>query len=338
MRAAVFHGPNDIRIEEVPTPECGDDEVLIKVRRAGICGSDLHIYTGGFKITTPQTIGHEFAGEVSAVGSGVKGIEVGEHVTSEHVIPCKNCRYCSGGEPNLCVNMTVIGVHLPGGMAEYVKVPAELVYKLPENFTFDEGVLVEPLSISVFAVRNSDLKVGDTIAVIGLGPIGLFIAAAAKASGATVIGVDINDARLEYAQQIGFADHIVNSTNEDITSRIVEMAGGMGVDVAFEVVGRQETAELALEITRKTGTVLLIGVYEGLATLDVMQILKKDLKVIGSWTESLAFDKTIALLADGRIDYKGFITHRYPLSEVKQTLDDSLAHKGNRIKTVIEID
>jgi threonine dehydrogenase-like Zn-dependent dehydrogenase len=226
MRAAVFHGPKDIRIEEVPTPECGDDEVLIKVKRAGTCGTDLHIYTGGFKIPTPQVIGHEFVGEVAAVGSGVRGIEVGEHVTAEHVIPCKKCRYCNGGEPNFCLKMTVIGVHLPGGMAEYVKVPAELVYKLPEKFTFDEGVLVEPLSISVYAVRNSGLKVGDTVAVIGLGPIGLFIAAAAKASGATVIGVDRNDARLEYARRAGFADHTVNSTDGDVESRIVEIAGG----------------------------------------------------------------------------------------------------------------
>lgn len=336
MKAAVFYGPKDIRIEEVPVPECGSDDVLIKVKRVGICGTDLHIYTGGFKIPTPQVIGHEFAGEVAAVGSGVRGIDIGEPVTAEHVIPCKKCRYCAGGEPNLCDKMTVIGVHLPGGMAEYVKVPAELVYKLPEKFTFDEGVLVEPLSISVYAVRNSGLKVGDTVAVIGLGPIGLFIAAAAKASGATVIGVDRDNARLEYAHRAGFVDHMVNSTDGGVVSRIVEIAGGIGVDVAFEVAGRQETAEQALEVTHKTGTVILIGVYEGMVTLDVMQILKKDLKVIGSWTASLAFDKTIALLADGRIDYTGFITHRYPLSEVKQALEDSLAHKGFRIKTVIE--
>ena len=338
MKAAVFYGPKDIRIEEVPIPECGSDEVLIKVKRAGMCGSDLHIYTGGFKIPTPQVIGHEFAGEVTAVGNGVRGIEIGERVTAEHVIPCGKCRYCKAGEPNLCVNMRIIGAHLPGGMAEYVKVPAELVYKLPEKFTYDEGVLVEPLSIAVYAVRNSGLKVGDTIAVIGQGPIGLFIAAAAKASGATVIGVDRDDARLEYARRAAFADHTVNSTNEDVVSRVVELSGGIGVDASFEAVGREETAEQSLEITRKTGTVILVGLYEGQAKLDIMQILRKELKVIGTWTESLVFDKTIALLADGRVDYTGFITHRYPLSDVKQALEDSLAHRGSRIKTVIEID
>jgi L-iditol 2-dehydrogenase len=211
MKAAVFYGPRDIRIEGVPLPECG---------------SDLHIYTGGFKIPILQVIGHAFAGKVAAVRSGFRGIEIGERVTAEHVIPCKKCRYCEEGEPNLCVNMTIIGVHMPGGMAKYIKVPAELVYKLPEKFTYDEGVLVEPLSIAVYAVKKSGIKVGDTVAVIGQGPIGLFIDATCKVSGATVIGVGGDGDRLEYARRVGFADHTVNSTNEDVVSRIDELTGG----------------------------------------------------------------------------------------------------------------
>jgi len=336
MKAALYYGPNDLRIEEVLKPALEPCEVLIKVKRVGICGTDLHIYKGGMNVPTPLIMGHEFSGEIAEMAEGVEGLSVGDKVTAEHVQYCGKCYYCLRGEENLCIKPVILGVDLPGALAEYIKVPANLVYKLPQNMGFDDGVLVEPLSIAVYAVRKANLEIDNYVAVLGQGPIGLFVDAVAQAAGANVIGIDILDNRLEFALQNKFADYIINPKKYELLKKIQEICNADGVDISFEVVGQEITAQEALNITRKLGQVVILGVFEKPASLNIMEIVKKELNVFGSWTCAFTFAPTIDLMSKGKINYKDFITHRYPFADVKKAFDDSLSYTDNRIKTVIE--
>lgn len=338
MKAALFYGASDIRIEEVPKPQLKTCDVLIKVKRVGICGTDLHIYKGGMEVPLPLIMGHEFSGEIAEIGPEAENLKIGDKVVAEHVVYCGKCFYCLRGEPELCINPTILGVDLPGALAEYIRVPANLVYKLPSNMDFDDGVLVEPLSIAVYAVRKSKLEIDYNLAVIGQGPIGLFIDAVARAAGANIIGIDILDHRLDFAKKKKFVDYTINPQKEDLLKRIQEICGADGTDLTFEVVGQEITAQESLKITRKAGQIMLLGVFEKPASLNIMDIVKKELEVSGSWTCAFAFAPTIDLMSKGKIDYKGFITHRYPFSEVKKAFEDSLSYSEDRIKTIIKFD
>ncbi len=338
MKALQLVGTRKLRFVDLPEPTIKEDEVLLKVKKVGICGTDLHLYQGGMKVPLPLIMGHEFVGEVTKVGSLVTNVRVGDKATAEHVIGCGTCRYCVYGKKNLCLKPTVIGLHRPGALAEYMAIPAELVYPLPKDLTYDDGVLVEPLSIAVYGVRKAGVAVGDTVAVVGQGPIGLFLNQVAKAAGARVYGFDIIPARLDYALHHHIADGTVNTKLESIFESFERQSGERDADIVFEVVGQEATMRLALDLVRPEGKVVVLGVFEHDVKISMMSIVKREVQVMGSWTCLNVFEPTINLLSSKRITTEGLITHRYPFKHAMQAFTDAFSYGDNRIKTVIEFD
>lgn len=338
MKAIQFFGKNDLRFVDLPEPQIGEDEVLLKIKKVGICGTDIHIYNGGMNVPTPLVIGHEFVGDVAKVGAKVQHIKVGDRAVAEHVIGCGSCLYCLQGKKNLCMKPTVIGIHKPGALAEYLSVPANLVYALPAELSYDEGVLVEPLSIAVYAVRKAGINVGDTVAVVGQGPIGLFVDYVAKSGGAAVYGFDKHDNRLQYAKDHGFIDGGINIASENFKETFRTAISHDGANVVFEAVGSDSSAELALELARSGGQVVVLGVFEHDVTINMMNIVKKELHVHGSWTCIFAFDQTLELLKSKDLNTGNLITHRYAFSDAVKAFEEASTDRGNRIKSVIEFE
>lgn len=335
MKALLYTAPQTIEYTDVPKPEIKDDEVLMKIRSVGICGTDLHIYGGGMHLPTPLIMGHEFSGEIESVGKNVKHLAVGDRVVGEHVVPCRTCHYCRIGKPNLCPNAKVIGLDLPGALAEYLAIPADLVFKIPPEVSFEEAALIEPLTIALYAIREAGPLLEKNVAIIGQGPIGLLLDQAVKSAGGNVIGIEPQAHRLAFAKGKGWIDHAINSEKEDVMKRIQELFPG-GVDVAIEAVGREATAVMALNITARAGRVLLLGVFEEPSKLDLMSIVKKELHVHGSWTCAFSFPEAIDLVSKGKIDLKSLITHRFKAEDGAQAFKDSSGYVGERIKTVID--
>jgi 2-desacetyl-2-hydroxyethyl bacteriochlorophyllide A dehydrogenase len=335
MKALQYFGKHDLRFVDIPQPHISENEVLLQVKKVGICGTDLHIYNGGMNIHTPLTIGHEFVGDIVKVGSRVTNISIGDRAVAEHVIGCGKCSYCQQGKRNLCATPSVIGLHRPGALAEYLVLPWELVFKLPDELSYDEGVLVEPLSIAVYAVRKSGVKVGDQIGVVGQGPIGLLVDFVTKASGASVFGFDKHDNRLSFATEYDYLYKGFNITEDGFLERFKSEALD-GADIVFEAVGSESSAKLAIELARPGGKVIILGVFEHDVMLNMMHIVRKELEVMGSWTCVFSFEETMVLMKSQKLNTDELITHRYPFADAITAFQDAATDKSHRIKTVIE--
>lgn len=336
MKALQYFGKNDLRFVELPEPQIADDEVVLKIKKVGICGTDLHIYNGGMSVPTPLVMGHEFVGDVVKVGAKVTHIKVGDRAVAEHVIGCGECIYCLQGKKNLCIKPTVIGLHRQGALAECMSIPGNLVYTLPEHLSYDEGVLVEPLSIAVYAVRKAGINVGDTVAVVGQGPIGLLVDYVAKSGGAVVYGFDKHDNRLLYAKDHEYIDQGINIATENFKENFRIATGYDGAHVVFEAVGSDTSAELAIELARAGGQIVVLGVFEHDVTINMMNIVKKELHVHGSWTCIFSFDQTITLLESKHMNTANLITHRYKFADAIKAFEEASTDRANRIKSVIE--
>ncbi|MFA4872493.1 MAG: alcohol dehydrogenase catalytic domain-containing protein [Patescibacteria group bacterium] len=334
MKALVYTKPNTIIYQEMPLPRIKFDEVLIKIKSVGICGTDLHIYSGGMKLPTPLIIGHEFSGVIWQIGSQVKKFKKGDRVVAEHVVSCGMCRYCLQGRPNLCSKAQVIGLHRSGALAQYVAVPASLVYPFPKSISFEEAALIEPLSIAYYAAQEIGFVLDKKVAVIGQGPIGLLVDQVLKAAGAHVIGIDIQDTRLQFATRQKWADKVINSKKQNVVDTIKAFTKE-GVDITIEAVGQAATAEMSLEITRRHGTVVLLGVFESPANLNLMHLVKKELSMRGSWTCAFSFPQSIELVAQNKVDLKSLISHRYSAPEGARAFKEAFMYTEGRIKTII---
>jgi len=330
MKAAQYLGPKQIVLKNVPKPKIKPDEILMQTKSVGICGTDLHIYQGGMKVPIPLIQGHEFSGIVVEVGNRVKGLTVGDRIVAEHVIPCGKCDYCLQGKPNLCSQAKVIGLHLPGALAEYVAIPANLVYKIPKSLSFEEGALIEPLSIALYAIQGTCQLLNKKVAVVGQGPIGMLLDQLLKAAGAYVVGIDVLAPRLKFVKKKGWADKVINGKNSRDLARFKD-----SIDISFEVVGKEVTAQICIDLTRRDGQIFLIGVFEEPAKLNLMRVVKKELNLHGSWTCAFSFPESINLVAQGKVDLKSLITHRYTIDKVAQAFRDANNYSDNRIKTVI---
>ena len=334
MKAIIYKCPHTLEYSDVVKPSISENDVLIKIKSVGICGTDIHIYNGGMDLPTPLIMGHEFSGEVESVGDNVKNIKSGDRVVGEHVVFCGKCRYCIEGKPNLCVNAKVIGLDLPGALAEYIAIPKELVYKIPENISYEEAALIEPLTIALYAIKDAGVLLDKNIVVIGQGPIGLLIDQAIKSSGGNVIGIESQEHRLNFAKDNGWINFGINSSKENVND-VIKKEFPLGVDIVFEAVGKEATAKLALDISAKSGRVFLLGVFEQLSTLNLMMIVKKELYVHGSWTCAFTFPEAIDLVAEKKIDLKSMITHRYMAIDAIKAFEEASKYTDNRIKTVI---
>ncbi len=336
MKAAMYVGPKEINIQEVARPSVGPNDVLLKIHSVGICGTDLHIYHGGTVVKPGTIIGHEFSGEVVQVGNMVSNFSVGDRVVAEHVITCHKCYYCLRGKPELCLKAEVLGMDHPGALAEYMAVPANLVYKIPETISYEDAALIEPLTIALYAASQARPLTGQRVAVVGQGPIGLLLDQVLQAAGAHVIGIDTQAPRLAFAQKHAWVNEALNPVDHDFQRKLSAIAE-MGVDSAFEAVGKEVTAELCIDIARRDGDIFLLGVFEKPATLNLMKVIKKELNVYGSWTCAFSFPAAIDLVAQGKVDLQSMITHRYSLDQVAQAFAESSTYSDDRIKTVINL-
>jgi 2-desacetyl-2-hydroxyethyl bacteriochlorophyllide A dehydrogenase len=318
MKAAVLCGEKDIRVQNVPEPVCESHGVIIKVKLCGVCGSDLHVYK---KDKGKGTIfGHEFSGDVVEVGSAVQGITTGTRVTAVGFSPCGKCYWCQQGKSHRCSDMALLGYQLPGAMAEYVHVPfaapGRNVFPLPEELSYEDGASVEPLSISYFSVNRAQPKENETIAVIGLGVIGLYSIQVLKAMGvAKILASGRRPSRLAAAKTCG-ADLVIDAAKEDATKIIMEATGNLGVNTVIECAGKQETFDQSVAIARGGGKVMLVGVYEESITWDPISVLSKNLTLIGCLGGN--FPAAIELLKSGKAKTKDMITHVFPLDEAAE--------------------
>jgi L-iditol 2-dehydrogenase len=340
MKAAMLYGIKDLRIEEVPRPEVNVGEVLVKVRAATTCGTDLKIFQRGYVekvIRLPTVFGHEWAGEVVEVADGLEWPRKGMRVRAGNSAPCLHCVMCQKGKYNLCEDM----IWLWGAYAEYIKVPARMVLvnmqEIPQHVSFEEAAITEPLACVLHGVEEAGVKLGDSVAIIGAGPIGLLHLLVAKRIGAEkVIMIDLVEERLDFAKKLG-ADEVVNAGKDDAVEKVRQLTNGYGVDVAIEAIGLPQTWEQALKLVRKGGTVLEFGGCPPGTEVKVNAELLHygEVTVLGTFhTTPLHFRKALNLIASRTIDVRPLITRRMGLDEIVEAFQ-ILATSKSEIKIAI---
>lgn len=337
MKAAMLYGVKDLKVEDVEVPEVKEGEVLVKVKAATTCGTDLKIFQRGYVekvIKLPTIFGHEWAGEVAEVGKGLEWPRKGMRVRAGNSAPCLHCSMCQRGKYNLCENM----IWLWGAYAEYIKVPARMVLMnmqgIPDGISYEEAAITEPLACVLHGVEQANVKLGDTVAIIGAGPIGLLHLLTVKKMGAgRTIMIDLVDERLGFAEKLG-ADATVNSGKENVETRIRELTGGYGADVAIEAIGLSATWEQALKLARKGGTVLEFGGCPPGTEIKVNAEMLHygELTVMGTFhTTPLHFRKALNLIATRTIDVRPLVTRKMKLDNIKEAFE-ILSTSKNEIK------
>lgn len=337
MKAAVLYAPGDLRVVEVPIPDkIGSDEVLIKVRAAGICGSDLDRVMKAGTYSFPTIPGHEFCGEVEETGCNVSSFKKGDRVVVVPILPCFLCEFCQQGNYGLCSDYNYLGSRTDGGFAQYVKVPSKNIIEMPETISFVEGAVVEPASVALHGVNKADIKAGDTVAVLGCGTIGLFAIQFVKLLGAgKVIATDISHEKLEIAKILG-ADLCIDVAENDVVQSIMDITGNKGVNVAIETAGINQTQEQCLCIAKKQGRI----VYFGTAHRDVViradifeSIVRNELKITGSWNSysapfpGMEWKVTLDFIAAGKLKLLPLISHTFDLYDAPKVFKDMTERK-----------
>jgi 2-desacetyl-2-hydroxyethyl bacteriochlorophyllide A dehydrogenase len=325
---AVWHGVNDLRLEEQPIPPLCPTDVLIEVAACGVCATDLHLLDGSMPLyKPPKILGHEIGGTVRAVGPEVRMVAPGDQVTTDTTVSCRACFYCREGYPFFCSNRRSTFA----GFAEYFITPAEVVYRLPAGVEPAAGALAEPLSCAIRAVERAGLRPADAIAVIGAGAIGLLTVAVARLTGATrVIVSDPDPARRALAERMGAA-RTVDPMREDLQAIVSSLTDGRGVDCAFEAVGNPRLMQQAFALPRRGGTMIQIGVPPADAqfTVPAYEIFSRELTIRGSFIRTNEFRRAVELL--GVLDLAPLITQRFPLREVRAAFEAAKGRKGIRV-------
>ena len=348
MKAAVLRGPNDIVVEEVPIPEIGSTDVLIKVRLCGICGSDIHSFTTGMFVEPGQIMGHEFSGVVAKVGDQVQDLQPGERVTGFSAGVCGECEPCQRGEALLCAALfqNSTGYGLPGAFAEYVKIEnavvGESVHKLSDAIDNVRGAMIEPVSIGISAVAQAKVVPGDRVVVLGAGMIGNACLQAAKAAGAAeVIVVEVSETRLRLARECG-ADDVFDAKSGDALQWVMDKFGeapyhfyvGGNADVVLEAAGHPDTIRQAFEMVRPGGRICFVGLPEGEVPLDTTKIVHKMPYVVGSLGGD--FVAAIDALSAGTIQPDALVTHRFALDDIGAAFQQQLK-ADETVKVMIEM-
>lgn len=346
MKAAVIYGTGDIRYDDIADPKCGADDVIVQVSACGICGSDSPRILKDWKYPVPGVPGHEFAGKIVEVGKNVKNFSNGDAVVAQPLIPCKSCHNCKSGFYSVCDDITMLGADVPGGYAEYVKVPASNTLKIGD-INLQHAALIEPCAVALYGVLGIEPKLGDTVAILGMGTIGQLVLQWCKIYGVhRVIAVDISEKKLAEAKALG-ADYCINGLKSDVEKEILELTDGFGVDIAMETAGSKITQEQCLLVTKKRGK---IG-YLGIARTDILlkeksfeSIFRHELTLKGFWNSytapfpGAAWEKSIAYIQDGRIELEKLISHRFPLKDVQDVFKmiQSRSEEYNKILLVVK--
>ncbi len=345
MLAAVYHGPHDVRLEEIERPQPGPREVVMRVRAASICATDLRIFNHGhFKIPegAVRILGHELAGEIVAVGEGVTGLAPGVRVAVAPNVGCGSCWECVQGYNNLCPDYGALGITLDGGFAEYMRITAPAVQQgnvveIPEGLSFEEAALAEPLSCCFNAQRACRLAPGETLVVMGAGPMGLMHLLLGRYSGAgQVIVSEVRESRARQAAELG-ADLVVDTRERDLTEAVLEATGGHGADVVMVAVGSAELQEQAVELAARRGRVnFFAGLAAGRdrACVNSNRIHYSQVTVTGTTgSNHRQYRRTLQMLGSGRLSIGSLVTLRRPLHEIGEALAD--AASGEQLKVVV---
>ncbi|NQX37021.1 zinc-binding dehydrogenase [Herbiconiux sp. VKM Ac-2851] len=361
-RQVVFPERGVIELATADVPEPAPDELVMRVRRVGICATDLHLLEGHIGDPFPLVPGHEFVGEVFAIGENAadaRGLSVGDRIAVEMQLPCTECDRCREGRYNLCdrddpaAGLPVgreYGVNIPrtaapglwGGYADHLQVPAEaIVHRLPESIPWDTAALVEPVAVSFRAVQRGRVAPGDTVAIIGPGPVGLLISAAARIQGASrVVMIGTRDNRLELARRFGSDDTVNSRRVDDVRQAVVEALGGLA-DVVIEIAGVPDAQSLAVTLARRGGRVVLAGACGWGADVTFgsdRDLLTREIDVLPSFLSAGGYEPSIAALAADDYPYADLVTHRFPLEQVEEAYDVVRTKRDDVIKAVLVLE
>ncbi len=342
MRAVVLEGPNQFGVKEVEKPTINQDEMLLKMERAAICGTDIRILEGKKTkdVRYPSIIGHEMSGTIVEVGENVEGFKVGDRVAVANVIPCGCCPMCRRGMENVCMNRKAIGYEFDGGFAEYVRLPeiaikSGNIVKIPEHVSFAEGAIIEPLSCCLRGQRNVNLKFNDNVLIVGAGPIGLMHVLLAKAAGARrVIVSELNAYRRQKALDCG-ADIVLDPNTDDLAAVVAQETGGIGMDIIIMAIGVPALVTPTLKLARKGGAVsLFAGFAKGvMADLDPNVIHYNELKVTGSSAyKRQDYLDASEMVINGYLDLKPIVTHTYKIDDFQAAYEMNKSGAGLKIE------
>ena len=339
MKAALWSDYGKIEIREVPMPVIGDDEVLLRVRAAGVCITDLHVYTGQFIYgKPPHILGHEICAEIVDMGSRVTGFSAGQRVVVETSIGCGHCSFCKSGQRHLCGQMTEIGfTPNNGGYAQYVKAPAANLFPVPDGVSDAEAAILESVVCPAGALMRWGVRFGETVVVYGVGPAGLAFIQTARALGAgRIIAVARNRQRLERSLAFG-ADAIISSAEENVAQRIKDLTGGEGPGLICEATGAPEIIEEVFDIARRGGRIIFYGLPSDAAQIrfPVTTMIMKQLEVYGAVGNPLVWEPLLDLVAAGRINLKDMVTHTFPLDKIGDAFQLLTDKDQDPIKAVV---
>ena len=340
MLQQVMTAPGEISFREVPMPEVHENDVLVRIRRIGVCGSDIHVYHGEHPFTSyPVTQGHEVAGEVVSYGKNVQGLHEGQKVTIQPQVFCGECYPCRHGKYNLCEHLKVMGFQTTGVASEYFAVDASKVTPLPDTMSFDEGAMIEPLAVAVHAVRRVGDVTGQKIAVLGAGPIGILVAQTAKGLGAaSVMITDVSDLRLQKAAECG-VDICVNTAQREFGEALVEAFGPDKADVIYDCAGNDITMNQAIRCARKGSTIILVAVFAKMATVDLAVLNDPELDLNTTMMyRSEDYEEAIRLVQEGRVQLAPLISQHFAFTDYLEAYRFIDANRESTMKVIIDVD
>lgn len=343
MKAAVVYGKDDIRIEEYPTPKAGPGEIIVKIKVSGICATDVKTLLGqGLPKNLPTILGHEVVGDVFELGEGVTGLEIGERVAVYPIAVCGECYFCKNDRHNLCLKEFGLGHGLDGGFAEYVRIPQQIInaggiVKLPVDLSYEKAVLAEPLSCGIAALRANKVKPGDTVVIIGAGPMGLIHLKLSKWAGATVIVADVLKRRLVTATEMG-ADHCIDASENNVLDEVKKLTDGAGADVVITSLGIPKVIEESLALLRNGGTFNIFGGPPAghLISIDPRWLHYSEIVITGSFASTPKdFSKALALIASGEVEVEDLISDKFSLDSILDAVER--AKNQEMIKGIVVI-
>jgi L-iditol 2-dehydrogenase len=341
MKQAVMVRPGRIEFREVERPAAGNGQVLLRIRRIGVCGSDVHVYHGRHPYTSyPVVQGHEVSGTVEEVGSGVEGLSPGDRATFAPQITCGSCYPCRHGMYHICESLKVMGFQADGAAGEYFAVDAAQTFKVPEGVSLDQAAMIEPVAVAVHATGRAGLPLaGRKVAVLGAGTIGNLVAQVAAASGASAVLItDVSDYRLARARECGI-EFAVDATREDLRDALRREFGPDGADLIVECVGAQATIDAAVDSARKGTTVVIVGVFGAKPTVDLGLVQDRELSLVGTLMYQAAdYRRAIELASGGRLRLAEMITHRFAFEDYARAYEAIEAAKGECLKVMIDLD
>ncbi len=339
MLQQVMTEPGKIEFREIPVPEIGAGQALVKIMEIGVCGSDIHVYHGEHPFTSyPVTQGHEVSGVIEKLGDGVEGLKVGQKVTIQPQVVCGECWPCRNGKYNLCESLKVMGFQTTGVASEFFAVDAEKITPLPEEMSLEEGAMIEPLAVAVHAVRRAGDVRGRDICVLGAGPIGILVAQAAKGLGAgRVMVTDVSGLRLEKAKECG-ADMVVHTRERDFGEAFVELFGPDKADVIYDCAGNDVTMGQAIKYARKGSTIILVAVFAKMASVDLAVLNDHELDLNTSMMyRSEDYEKAIELVQEGKVRLMPLLSKRFPFREYLEAYKYIDENRESTMKVLIDV-